>query len=236
MKIKIIIAFFILCISFINAENLPKNDAVAERIKVVLIESYDNYEGFNFQERLVLKFGKRTFIDSVTSWRQNYADLEAIEIKLHYQLKKLSDKVFQYESQEKAEQFKKALEELTFLGYRNVDLYYRALLKTENLPALFTTNDIDDALANPEFFLLKKQLYKKEETLKQEIRSHLTSKECKNKLGIYLFFFDFVNKIRVGIIEKDIEKSYKAILEKQKIKSKSAIKKAADTELLSTAK
>lgn len=216
MKIKIIIALFILCTSFINAEKLPENDAVAARIKDVLIESYDNYDGFNFQERLVLKFGKRTFIDSVTLWYQNYTDIEDIEIKLHYQLKKLSDKVFQYESQEKAEQFKKALEELTFLGYCNVDLYYRALLKVENLPKMFTTYDIDDALANPEFFLQKKQLYEKEETLKQEIRSHLTSKECKNKLGIYLFFFDFVNKIRVGIIRKDIEKSYKAILEKQK--------------------
>ncbi|MCH5150147.1 MAG: hypothetical protein J1G30_05710 [Spirochaetales bacterium] len=216
MKIKISTVFFILCISFIHAENLPQNDAIAQRIKDVLLESYDNYEGFTFQERLVLKFGKRTFIDCVTLWCQNYTDIENIDIKLHYQLKKLSDKVFQYESREKAEQFKKALEELTFLGFCNIDLYYRALLKTENLPEMFTTDDIDDALANPEFFLLKKQLYKKEETLKQEIRSHLTSKECKNKLGIYLFFFDFVNKIRVGIIKKDIEKSYKAILEKQK--------------------
>ena len=216
MRIKIIIALFILCTSFINAQNLPENDKIAARVKDVLIESYDNYSGFSFQERLVLKFGKRTFIDSVTLWYQNYTDIENIEIKLHYQLKKLSDKVSQCESPEKAEQFKKALEDLTFLGYRNVDLYYKALLKVENLPEMFTTDDIDDALANPEFFLLKKQLYEKEEILKQEIRSHLASKECKNKLGIYLFFFDFVNKIRVGIIKKDIDKSYKAILEKQK--------------------
>lgn len=216
MKIKIIVISFILCAVLANAEKLPANDAVAKRIKDVLIESYDNYTGFNFKERLVLKFGKRTFIDSVILWYENYTDIESIEIKLHYQLKKLSDKVFQYETQEKAERFKEALEELTFLGYSNVDLYYRALLKVENLPEMFTTADIDDALANPEFFLLKKRLYEKEEDLKQEIRSHLASKECKNKLGIYLFFFDFVNKIRVGIIKKDLDKSYKAILEKQK--------------------
>ena len=216
MKKNIIVCFFIFCISLINAEILPQNDAVATRIKNILIDGYDNYEGFNFKERLVLKFGKRTFIDCVTLWHQNYTNIENIEIKLHYQLRNLSEKVFKYESYEKATRFKEALEELTFLGFCNVDLYYKALLKTENLPEMFTTDEIDDALANPEFFLLKKQLYEKEEDLKQEIRSHLASKECKNKLGLYLFFFDFVNKIRVGIIKKDIEKSYKAILEKQK--------------------
>ncbi|MBR2317138.1 MAG: hypothetical protein IKA37_04115, partial [Spirochaetales bacterium] len=157
MKKNIIVCFFIFCISLINAEILPQNDAVATRIKNILIDGYDNYEGFNFKERLVLKFGKRTFIDCVTLWHQNYTNIENIEIKLHYQLRNLSEKVFKYESYEKATRFKEALEELTFLGFCNVDLYYKALLKTENLPEMFTTDDIDDALANPEFFLLKKQ-------------------------------------------------------------------------------
>ncbi|MBQ2295262.1 MAG: hypothetical protein II258_07725 [Spirochaetales bacterium] len=216
MKRSFILISFILCLFLTHAATLPENEAVADRIKDVLLESYDNYEGFNFKERLVLKFGKRTFIDCVTLWRENYTNIENVEIKLHYQLRNLAEKVSKYESEEKSQRFKKALEELTFLGFCNVDLYYRALLQVENLPPDFTTDNIDDALANPEFFLLKKELYQKEEKLKQEIRSHLVSKECKNKLGLYLFFFDFVNKIRVGIIKKDIEKSYKAILEKQK--------------------
>ena len=216
MKKSLLLIAFILCIFLTNAATLPENEAIANRIKDVLLESYDNYEGFNFNERLVLKFGKRTFIDCVTLWRENYTNIENVEIKLHYQLRNLAEKVSKYESEEKAARFKKALEELTFLGFCNVDLYYRALLQVENLSTDFTTDDIDNALANPEFFLLKKELYQKEEDLKQEIRSLLVSKECKNKLGLYLFFFDFVNKIRVGIIKKDIEKSYKAILEKQK--------------------
>ena len=76
MKRCFILISFILCLFLTHAATLPENEAVADRIKDVLLESYDNYEGFNFKERLVLKFGKRTFIDCVTLWRENYTNIE----------------------------------------------------------------------------------------------------------------------------------------------------------------
>ena len=69
--------------------------------------------------------GRATFVDNVRIWRLYYNDISLIPIKLHPQIKKVSNIIHKYGDESEAFLFDVYLKELTFLGYRNIDYYYQ---------------------------------------------------------------------------------------------------------------
>lgn len=195
------------------------DDRIAEQIEILLVRSYGEYKDTTFLERIVLDLGKDTFVKSVETWRINYQNIDALEIKLHPQLKRLSEKIYRYETLETALKFENSLKDLTFLGFKNLDIYLKAVKEGNVCADMLTLEVLDSLVANPKFFLLKKELYKREEDLKKEIRGILASDKVKKHVGLYLFFFDFLNGIREKIIKKDLAKTYELIKLKQNKKN-----------------
>ena len=119
-----------------------------------------------------------------------------------------------------AEHFRNLLEELTLLGFKNLNIYYLSVkeyLDANNL--IYKNIDaklIDDSMCNLKYYNIKKELYAKEEIIKNEIQKIMKYDQVKYKLAFYSFAFNFLNKIRVKIIEKDMERMLSIINEKGK--------------------
>lgn len=212
------VIFLILLTIILN--NIYSNDKdVADRIATVLIEEYDNYRDRTFTEKLVLKFGKKAFIDSVLIWKVNFRTIDSIEIKLHYQLEKMAKISDDNLSLDESEKFRELLKRLTYLGYKNLDLYYRAVKEyldnNKNFlnQADISIETIDDAISNNKYFTEKKKLYFDEEMIKNEIRLFFDNRKIKYKISFYSFAFEFFDKIRRQIIAKDLKKIEERIKE-----------------------
>ena len=105
-----------------------------------------------------------------------------------------------------AEELEDLLRHLTFLGFKNIDTYYQALLEYDKAFAIesFPLKVVDEAIQNENAWAFRLKLYEDERNTKIAIRSILTRKQLKSKLSFYLFAFDFLNTIREKIIEADI--------------------------------
>jgi hypothetical protein len=193
-------------------------DLIATRIHDVLVKEYDNYKDKSFIERIILKLGKSTYIDNIRIWRDNYRNIDDIKIKLHPKMEDMAAISEKYLDPATSKRFRNLLEELTRLGFKNLQLYYNSTeeyLKNNNLTYNSINIDIiNEAQCNLKYFELKKKLYSREDEVKKEIRKIMDDKRIKYKLGIYIFAFDFFNKIRTEIINKDLEKMQKKIDEK----------------------
>ena len=210
MKKNIILLLILSCIYSAFSQNITDEQIVAQ-IAQELIAEYDNYKDKSFTERLVLKLGKRAFIDSVRSWEKNYQNVQTMPIKLHYQLNKMANIVDDCAEPETAAAFRGLLTDLTRIGYRNLDIYYRAVRKVaENNDGNLTDNVslamIDYAVADATFYEEKVAMYDEEQRIKDEMRAIMKQKGIKNKIAFYSFAFEFFDKIRVKVIANDLEK------------------------------
>ncbi len=219
-KINIIYLFLILFITTqINAVPNSNNDLIVKKIAQVIIEEYDKYQNYTFLEKLVLKMGKSTYVDNINIWQKNYNNIDNIKIELHPKLEdmvKIADKNMETKD---AEHFRNLLEQLTFLGFKNLQIFYLSVkeyLKKNNLTHIdINIQLIDDSLCNINFFNTKKELYAKEDIIKSEIQKMMKEDNVKYKFTFYSFAFKFLNKIRNKIIQKDMEKMLIKINEKK---------------------
>lgn len=209
---------FILLITIFIVNILPaeSDDILVHNIAEVLIKEYDNYQDKTFLEKMVLKYGKKTFIDSVRSWELNYKNLDEMKIKLHPTIEnivKVGDKNL---SPENAIYFRSLFENLTLLGFKNIQIYYESTKKylSKYGDQEVTIHVIDEASIEPEFYELKVKLYDEEKITKNEIRKMFRNEKIKYKLAFYSFAFDFLDKIRTSIEDKNIEKMKLRIQEK----------------------
>lgn len=202
-----VVLFYLFIIRVIFAEIQTNNDIIADSLRSVLIETYGSMKDLTFTERFVIDLGKSTFYSNVNIWHDNYEDISKIEVKLNGQLVRLTEKIYKYSDVKTGDNFKSLLKNLVFLGYKNLDLYYKAIIATDRAYDItdITLDDVDYAVSNPVFMSLKIGLYDEERIIKSAIRDIMVSDKIKNKIGFYIFVYDFLNKIRESIIEKDIE-------------------------------
>lgn len=209
-RIFILISFIFLLNIAILSNNINNDDLIADKIHNILIEEYDKYENTTLEERMILKFGRKAFFESVNIWRENYKNIENIKITLHPQLEKMAKIVDQRLPQENSSHFREMLTELTFLSYKNLQLYFIAvkeyLIVNKLTPDNIVKETIDKSIAMPKFFYQKMEMYDREEFLKNQIRKTIRDERVKIRLSFYAFAFDFFNKIRKKIIAKDIER------------------------------
>ena len=218
MAKKFFIFIFLLISIFAFSQNVTDSEIVAQ-IAQELIAEYDNYKDKSFTERLVLKLGKRAFIDSVRAWQRDYENVRTMPIKLHYQLNKMASIVEGCADEATSKRFRELLTELTRIGYLNLDIYYRAVRKNVdnnggNLTGNVTLAMIDYAVADVTFYEEKISMYDEEQRIKDEMRSIMRQKGIKHKIAFYSFAFEFFDKIRVKVIAADLEK-VKANMEKK---------------------
>ncbi|MBN2547204.1 MAG: hypothetical protein JXB50_15485 [Spirochaetes bacterium] len=186
------------------------DDLIVGKIYQILVEEYDKYENTTFEERLVLKFGRKAFMESIDIWKKNYKNLDQIEIILHPRLEHMAKTAEENLAAERAEYFRNLLVELTFLSYQNLQIFYLAV-KDYLIEHDLNQNDIskkiiDTSISMPKFFYIKMDMYDREEIIKTDIRAIMDEGKIKYKLAFYAFAFDFLNKIRKKIIKKDIER------------------------------
>ena len=210
MTKKFFIFIFLLISIFAFSQNVTDSEIVAQ-IAQELIAEYDNYKDKSFTERLVLKLGKRAFIDSVRAWQRDYENVRTMPIKLHYQLNKMASIVDGCADEATSKRFRELLTELTRIGYLNLDIYYRAVRKNVdnnggNLTGNVSLAMIDYAVADATFYQEKIEMYDEEQRIKDEMRVIMKQKNIKNKIAFYSFAFEFFDKIRVKVIAADLEK------------------------------
>ncbi len=190
----------------VNLALFSNDDLVVSKMADILIEEYQKYEDKTFMEKFVLKLGKNAYIDSVTIWKNNYKNIDNLDIKLHRQLEnsaKIADKRLPADS---AEYYRNLLRRLTYLGYMNLQMYFNAV-KDKGLTAEeISIETIDDSVSNAQFYNEKVKLYNEENEIKNKIREFYDLKEIKYHISFYAFAFNFFDKIRKGIIEKDMKK------------------------------
>lgn len=204
---KHVISILLIFLALSALNGVTEEEAI-ERLVVLLVEVYDRQEEYSLLERMVLKFGRSTFIDNVKLWRIHYREIEKMEIVLHPRLVKLTAKVYEFAGEEEALRLYTLLEELTALGFRNLNLYYLALAE---LDWNFSLDEldwefVDEAMSSEYFCLLKLELYRREEEVKREIKEIIGAPGVKRRLTFYNFAFDFLNRIRSSIIKRDLER------------------------------
>lgn len=136
-----------------------------EQLTRLLIEVYDKQEEYTVLERMVLKFGRSAYIDNIMLWKEQYKNIDELEIELHPRLVKLTEKVRNCAGAERAERLYLLLEELSMLGFKNLNLYYLALLELEfgfSLEEL-DWEFMDRVMSSRRFCLLKLEIYSREE-------------------------------------------------------------------------
>ena len=107
--------------------------------------------------------------------------------------------------------------ELTLLAYKNLQIYFIALkdyLKKNNIDEI-DISVVDKSLTDMKYFDQKNELYKSEAEIKSNIRLYFNNKKIKYRVSFYSFAFDFFDKIRVKIIEKDMASMLKKINEQK---------------------
>ncbi len=207
-KIFIIIFLLIISISIFSIQNAD-DDLIVNKISQMLIEEYDKYANYTFLEKLVLKIGRTTYVDNINIWQKNYTDIDNIKIKLHPKLEDMAKIVDKNLEADRAKYFRKLLEELTFLGFKNLQIYYYSVkeyLNNNKLTYLDINIKLIDDSCNIKFYNTKKELYAREDIIKNEIREFMKDEKLKHKMAFYSFAFKFLNKIRIKIIEKDMKK------------------------------
>lgn len=211
---------FLLLIFSLYPEKGINDDLIVNKISLVLIEEYDKYENFTPLEKLVLKIGRNAYIDNINIWQKNYNNIDKIKIELHPKLNHMATIVDKNLEKKDADYFRSLLEELTFLGFKNLDMYYLSVkeyLENNNLTYLdINAKLIENSTNNIKYYNFKKELYAKEEDIKNEIQKIMKYDKVKYKLAFYSFAFNFLNKIRVKIIQRDMERMSKLINEKGK--------------------
>ena len=218
---KIIYNFLFLILIFpLYPEQNINNNLIVNRISQVLIEEYDKYEDFTALEKLVLKIGRSTYIDNINIWLKNYNNIDNIKIVLHPKLNHMANIVDKNLDKNEADHFRELLEELTFLGFKNLDMYYLSVkeyLENNSLTYMdINAKLIENSTNNIKYYNFKKELYAKEDNIKNEIQKIMKYDKVKNKLAFYSFAFKFLNKIRIKIIQKDMDRMLLLINEKNK--------------------
>ncbi len=199
----------------INIENTTFNrvsdDEVVKHIAHSIKEDYKNMKDKTFQEKMIIQAGQKSFFSSLDIWIDNYKEIEKIDTSPKGHLLNMSSAGWKYLDNDEALRFEGNLMELTFLGYQNLDLFYRAVKSHLTEKSILNINYIsvtliDEAITKEVYYNEKLDLYRKERIVKKEIEDTLNSKELRYRLGFYLFAFRFLNNIREKIIEKDIKK------------------------------
>jgi hypothetical protein len=198
--------------------SIDNDDVLVDGISRILIKEYDNLKDRTSMEKLVLKLGKKAYYDSIYGWRKNYKSLDMIKIKLHPLIERIIKIADGKLSKEESSTFRKLFENLTFLGYKNLQIYYLSTkdYKMKNAGLELSIDLINEAVTETEFYNQKLALYDEEEKTKNEIRTYFKDKRVKSKLSFYSFAFEYLDKIRVDIIKKDIEKMKKKFDEKKR--------------------
>jgi hypothetical protein len=205
-KTVIIIMLFIFAVSLSFTLN---DDLIASNIADVMIKEYDNYKNKSYIEKMILKMGKKAYVESVLDWKEKYKNLGTVRIKLHPTIHYIVSVGDKHLPPEKASYFSYMFENITMLAYDNLQTMYLAV-KDYLTQKKLSEDKIDlplivEATIQPKYYKMKIDMYNKEDYLKKQIRETMTSDELKYRLGFYVFAFDFFNKLRDGIIKKDIE-------------------------------
>jgi hypothetical protein len=159
-------------------------------------------------EKFVLKLSRKSYMESLKEWKKNFKNLPETRIKLNTIIESIvrigEKKLPPYEAYE----FRNLFETLTMIGYRNLQIYYistKSYLE-KNGRREITIDLLKEAKSEIEFLQLKKELYADEQRTKDEIRIFFKDKRIKNQMAFYSFAFEFLDKIRMQIQKKDMEK------------------------------
>jgi len=212
---KINCLIYLLFITFtLNSQNGINDDKIIKEIANILVIEYDHGNEFNTPlENFILQLGKKTFIDSVRDWEKNYKSLDTIKINLHPQIKYMITVGDKNLTIEKSKRFRELFDNLTLLGYKNLQIYYLGvkdyLLNNSN-PKI-TMALIEEAITEPQFYKAKIDLFAEEKEVKKEIKQMFKEDKIKYKLAFYSVAFDFLNGIREKIVARDMAKMLKKV-------------------------
>jgi len=194
------VLFFIFFATTLYRVNTIDQQLLADQVQVLLIQSYGRLSNLSPIEKIVIEMGRATFVDNVRIWRLYYNDISLIPIKLHPQIKKVSNIIHKYGDESEAFLFDVYLKELTFLGYRNIDYYYQALLAMDSLKDTnISLEDIEYAVSSPQFYKKKIELFEREAVLKKEIRLIMNSENQD-------YWIDIAKKLKLKELEKEVKK------------------------------
>jgi hypothetical protein len=219
LKKIIFLSISILLTFYIYSKNDFNNNLIAKKITQILIEEYDKYEDFTALEKLVLKIGRPTYVDNLYIWQNNYDNINEIKIVLHPKLDHMAKIVDKHLEKNTAIRFRNLLEELTLLGFKNLEVYYMSVKEyLENNNLTYDNIDvklIDTSMCNIKYYNIKKELYTRESVIKNEVQKIMKYDKVKHRLAFYSFALKFLNKIRVKVIQRDMDRMLSIINEKK---------------------
>jgi len=204
-RIFIFIAYFNFIFGLHSIEN--QDDLIVDRICFIFQREYDNYKDKSAIERILLKMGRKAYIDNLLLWKENYQDITNIKFSLHPIMEQMAKIMDKYADPEKAARFRDLLEDLTKIAFKNMEIYYLSLKEYINENYL-TPDDIElniftDALAKKKFYDEKIKLYDEEFKIEEELGPMMKEKKVKYKMLFYSFAFDFFVNIRRQIIDQE---------------------------------
>jgi len=220
---RIFFLIFLFTGTFLFSEVLKENiDAeVVERVHFIFLREYDNVKDKGAIEKIVLRMGRKAYIDNLNLWKENYSDLSKINFVLHPIMQQMVKIVDRNLEPEKAMIFRKDLEGLTKIGFMHFQIYYLSLkeyvIENKMDPALIELNIFADALAKEKFVNEKLKLFDEELKVEEEIALMMKEKKVKYKIAFYSFAFKFFTDMRKNIINNE-KKDMQAKLEEKRIK------------------
>jgi hypothetical protein len=219
IRSKMLILSVLIAVILFNNSAVLNDDELVDTLAKLLIKEYDNFKNRTAMEKMILRFTKKAFVDSVEDWRKNYKNLDELKIKLHPTIERMIRLADKNITPEESLRFRKLFEGLTVLGYKNLQIYYVSTKKylEKNGNVEISLKMIDEALTDMEYYNQKAVLYSEEENIKSEIRKYFKDPRLKSRMSFYSFAFDFLDKIRVDIIKKDMEEMKRKIGEKESL-------------------
>jgi hypothetical protein len=220
VKRMFFLMFFFNAFFSINCSNV-KDDMIVDKINKIFLREYDNYKDKSAIVRILLRMGRKAYLENLILWKDNYQDITKIKFSLHPVMEQMAKIMDKNAEPEKAVRFRSLLEDLTKMAFKNMDIYFLAIKEYINENNL-TCDDIDldifaDALAKKKFYDEKIKLYSEEYKIEDELGPMMKEKKVKYKMLFYSYAFEYFVNIRKQIISqetKDME--YKLWLKSQK--------------------
>jgi hypothetical protein len=223
MKYFFRILIFIFAINLVNplASAESKDDQIVNKICMIFLREYNNFKDKSAIEKIILRMGRKAYVENLDLWKKNYNDIDNIQFSLHPIMEQMAKIMDRSVEPEKAKHFRNLLEDLTKIAFKNMQIYYLSIkeyLADNNLSCdSIELNIFADALAKKKFYDQKMKLYDEEYKVENEIGTMMKEKDVKFKMFFYSYAFDYFINIRKKIIDQEItDMQYKLWQKSQK--------------------
>jgi hypothetical protein len=207
-KAAFILALVLMFTADISLFSEVLDDAkIVETISDIFLKEYDNYKDKAFVEKVVLKMGRKAYIDNMSLWRANFSDISKIKFSLHPIMEQMARTMEKHSDEGKGTHFRTLFIDLTRVAFKHFNIYYLAI-KEYLIENNLSYNDIKlsifaDALAKDKFYNEKVKLFDEELSIEKEIALMMKEKKVKYRMAFYAFVFDFFIDMRKKVIDTE---------------------------------